>query len=430
MNSLFKYMSLLATISLFLSACGGNAVPAGPSGGIARSERQRITSPDVPPTGLQTLVDGNNAFALELYQSLRDSDENLFYSPFSISLALAMTYAGARGETESQMADVLHFDLPQDELHPAFNALDLELEERGEAQSDQGQPLQIDIANAIWAEQSYSFLQGYLDTIAENYGAGIRLADFINQAEAVRGEINEWVSEQTNDKIKDLIPSGALDELTRMVLVNAIYFKANWADQFEEESTTNQVFHLLDGSEVDVAMMHQGMQIPYASGDGYQAIELAYQGQTAAMDIIVPDEGNFEALESSLDVTLLNEILNGMQPSGVELALPKFSFTDEFNLSDTLKDLGVTEAFDPDTADFTGMSETRDLYITDVVHKAFVAVDEEGTEAAAATAVIIGTTSAPLFEVQLTIDRPFIFIIRDIPSGQILFVGRVLNPAQ
>jgi serpin B len=427
MNTLLKYISLFAAVSLLLSACEGTPDP---SGSIARSERQRVTSPDVSPADLQTLVDGNNAFALELYQSLRDSDENLFYSPFSISLALAMTYAGARGETESQMADVLHFDLPQDELHPAFNALDLELEERGEAQSDQGQPLQIDIANAIWAEQSYSFLQRYLDTIAENYGAGIRLADFINQAEAVRGEINEWVSEQTNDKIKDLIPSGALDELTRMVLVNAIYFKANWADQFEEESTTNQVFHLLDGSEVDVAMMHQGMQIPYASGDGYQAIELAYQGQTAAMDIIVPDEGNFEALESSLDVTLLNEILNGMQPSGVELALPKFSFTDEFNLSDTLKDLGVTEAFDPDTADFTGMSETRDLYITDVAHKAFVAVDEEGTEAAAATAVIIGTTSAPLFEVQLTIDRPFIFIIRDIPSGQILFVGRVLNPAQ
>jgi serpin B len=427
MNTLLKYISLFAAVSLLLSACEGTPDP---SGSIARSERQRVTSPDVSPADLQTLVDGNNAFALELYQSLRDSDENLFYSPFSISLALAMTYAGARGETESQMADVLHFDLPQDELHPAFNALDLELEERGEVQSDQGQPLQIDIANAIWAEQSYSFLQRYLDTIAENYGAGIRLADFINQAEAVRGEINEWVSEQTNDKIKDLIPSGALDELTRMVLVNAIYFKANWADQFEEESTTNQVFHLLDGSEVDVAMMHQGMQIPYASGDGYQAIELAYQGQTAAMDIIVPDEGNFEALASSLDIALLNEILNGMQPSGVELALPKFSFTDEFNLSNTLKELGMTEAFDPDTADFTGMSETRDLYITDVAHKAFVAVDEEGTEAAAATAVIVGTTSAPLFEVQLTIDRPFIFIIRDIPSGQILFVGRVLNPAE
>jgi serpin B len=379
---------------------------------------------------VQALVDGNNAFALDLYQSLRNSDENLFYSPSSISLALAMTYAGARGETESQMADALHFDLPQGRLHPAFNALDLELAERGESLAEDQQPFQLDIANAVWAEQSYSFLQDYLDTIAENYGAGIRLADFINQAESVRGEINDWVSEQTNDRIKDLIPSGALDELTRMVLVNAIYFKANWADQFEKESTSDQAFHLLDGSVINVPMMHQGMQILYVGGNGYQAIELAYQGQTAAMDIIVPDKSSFEAFEASLDAGLLNEILSGMQPAGVELALPKFSFTDEFNLSDTLKDLGMTAAFDPDNADFTGMSEQRDLYVSDVVHKAFVAVDEEGTEAAAATAVIVGTTSAPIFEIQLTIDRPFIFVIRDLTSGQILFMGRVLNPAQ
>ena len=423
----YKILSTLVALSLFLSACGGAAAP---SGGLAKSDRQRIVAPDAPASDLQTLVDGNNAFALDLYQSLRDQDGNLFYSPFSISLALAMTYAGARGSTKSQMADTLHFDLSQEQLHPAFNALDQELAKRGEAQSNDEQPLQLDIANAVWAEQSYTFLQAYLDIIAENYGAGIRLADFINQAESTRKEINNWISDQTNDKINDLIPPGALDAMTRMVLVNAIYFKADWADQFEKDSTSDKPFHLLDGSEVNVPMMHQGMQIPYNSGDGYQAIELAYQGETAAMDILVPDEDNFQAFESSLDIARLNDILAGMQPTSVDLTLPKFNFTDEFSLSDTLKSMGMVDAFDPNTADFTGMSAKRDLYITDVVHKAFVAVDEKGTEAAAATGIIVGTTSIPLYEVQLRIDRPFIFVIRDLPSEQILFVGRVMNPAQ
>jgi serpin B len=423
----FKILSTLVALSLFLSACGGAAAP---SGGLAKSDRHRVVAPYAPASDLQTLVDGNNAFALDLYQSLRDQDGNLFYSPFSISLALAMTYAGARGSTESQMANTLHFDLSQDQLHPAFNALDQELAKRGEAQSKDEQPLQLDIANAVWAEQSYTFLQAYLDTIAENYGAGIRLADFINQAESTRKEINNWVSDQTNDKINDLIPPGALGAMTRMVLVNAIYFKADWADQFEKDSTSDKSFHLLDGSAVNVPMMHQGMQIPYNSGDGYQAIELAYQGETAAMDILVPDEDNFQAFESSLEIARLNDILAGMQPTSVDLTLPKFNFTDEFNLSDTLKSMGMADAFNPNTADFTGMSAKRDLYITDVVHKAFVAVDEKGTEAAAATGIIVGTTSIPLYEVQLRIDRPFIFVIRDLPSGQILFVGRVMNPAQ
>jgi serpin B len=427
MSRLTEYASFLAAFSLLLGACG---VPAAPSGGIARSERPRMTSPDVPQTDQQALVEGNNAFAMDLYQALRGGDENLFYSPYSISLALAMTYAGARGETESQMAGVLHFDLPQAQLHPAFNALDLELGKRGEAQTEGQVPLQLDIANGVWAEQSYPFRQDYLDIIAENYGAGIRLADFIDQAESVRREINNWVSDQTNEKITDLIPAGALDELTRMVLVNAIYFKADWAVPFDKDSTYEQAFHRPDGSVIDVPMMHQGMHIPYASGDGYQAIELSYQGNTAAMDIFMPEAGYFEAFEASLDTTRLNASLDEMQATGVELALPKFSFTEAFNLSTPLKSMGMTAAFDPMAADFTGMSEARDLYITDILHKAFVAVDEKGTEAAAATAVILGTTSAPAYEIQLTVDRPFIFLIRDRPSGQILFAGRVMNPAQ
>jgi serpin B len=340
-----------------------------------------------------------------------------------------MTYAGARGETESQMAQTLHF-LPQDQLHPAFNALDLQLAERGKAPSEDETPLQLDIANAVWAEQTYPFLQSFLDTIALNYGAGIRLADFINQYEAVRKEINNWVSDQTEAKIKDLIPEGVLDSDTRMALVNAIYFKADWLSPFNADSTRDAPFHLLDGSEVTVPTMNQDAFIPYAKGDGWQAIELAYQGETAAMDIIVPDEGRFEEVESSLDYETASAILSNLQPTSVTLSLPKFKFESEFGLADQLKALGMPDAFDPHIADFSGMSERNDLYISAVLHKAFVAVDEKGTEAAAATAVIVGVTSAPVFDVTLTVDRPFIFLIRDIPTGQILFVGRVLNPAQ
>ena len=420
---LFNTSIILTILGLILSACRPQT-----SASVAQSKLQRVTKPDASSGQIQTLVENNNAFAFDLYQSLRSGDRNLIYSPFSISLALAMTYAGARANTESQMAQALHF-LPQGQFHPAFNALDLQLAERGKAKSEDETPLQLNIANAVWAEQTYPFLQGFLDTIALNYGAGIRVADFINQYEVVRNEINKWVSDQTDEKIKDLIPEGVLDQDTRMALVNAIYFKADWLHQFDLNSTQDAPFHLLDGSEVTVPMMNQGTAIPYAKGDGWQAIELAYQGESAAMDILVPDEGRFEEVESSLDHQTVSAILGSLQPASISLTLPKFKFESEFGLAEQLKSLGMTDAFDPDRADFSGMSERKDLYISAVVHKAFVAVDEKGTEAAAATGVIVSVTSAPLFDVTLTIDRPFIFIIRDIPTGQILFLGRVLNPS-
>jgi serpin B len=422
--NLFKISAVSAALGLLFSACGPS-----PSVSIAQSDLQRVTAPEAPSGDLQALVDNNNAFAFDLYRSLQAQDGNLFYSPYSISLALAMTYAGARGQTESQMAETLHF-LPQDQLHPSLNALDLQVAERGKAASDDETPLQLNIANAVWAEQTYPFLKSFLDTIALNYGAGIRLADFINQYEAVRREINSWVSDQTQNKINDLIPEGVLNPDTRMALVNAIYFKADWLHQFDADSTRDAPFHLLDGSDVTVPMMSHGTFIPYAKGDGWQAIELAYQGETAAMEIIVPDEGRFDEIESGLDYETASAILNSLQPTSVSLAMPKFKFENSFGLADQLKALGMTDAFDPDQADFTGMSDRNDLYISAVVHKAFVAVDEKGTEAAAATAVIIGITSAPLYDVTLTVDRPFIFLIRDIPTGQMLFIGRVLNPAE
>ena len=420
----FRIIMGMAAISLLVSACG-----PGPSATIAKSDLKRVTSPGTPPTEIKALTENNNAFAFDLYGALQAQEGNLIYSPYSISLALAMTYAGARGDTESQMAQVLHF-LPQDQAHPAFNALDLQLAERGKARSEEETPLQLNIANAVWAEQTYPFQQSFLDTIALHYGAGVRLVDFINRSEAARKEINDWVSDQTEEKIKDLIPQGMLTQDTRMTLVNAIYFKADWLRIFDSNSTQDAPFHLLDGSEVTVPTMNQDAFIPYAKGDGWQAIELAYQGETAAMDIIVPDEGSFEAVESSLDSDTVAAILESLEPTSVMLGLPKFEFESEFDLRDRLMALGMKDAFDANAADFSGMTERRDLSISTVIHKAFVAVDEKGTEAAAATAVIIETASAQISDVSLTIDRPFIFLIRDIPTGQILFVGRVLNPAQ
>jgi serpin B len=328
------------------------------------------------------------------------------------------------------MAQTMYF-LPQHQLHPALNALDLELTKRGEAGSKEETPLQLNIANAVWARQGLPLLREYLDVIAQNYGAGIQLADFVNQSEAIRREINDWVSGKTNDKIQDLIPAGMLTPDTAMVLVNAIYFKGDWLYQFDPNETHDAPFHLLNGSDVQVKMMSQTLSgVPYTQGNGYQAIELPYQGETAAMDIIVPDEGQFNEFESTLEIEKLNEILAGMQPSaGLDLGLPKFDFTTEFRLSDHLIAMGMPDAFNGN-ADFSGMTGERGLFIDEVLHKAFVAVDEEGTEAAAATAVIMKESAMPMSDISLVIDRPFIFVIRDLRSGQILFVGRVLNPSE
>lgn len=423
MKTVNRVFSSLILFALLLSACGGTSV------NVAQSSVRRDTKPAISESDVQTLVAGNNAFALDLYHSLRAEDGNLILSPYSISLALAMTYTGAGGETESQMADTLHFSLGQNS-HIAFNALDLGLSQRGKSKDKDQEPMQLRIANAVWAEQTQTFLPDFLDTLARNYGAGVRLSDFINNFEPARKEINKWVEDQTEDRIKDLLAEGTVTADTRMVLVNAIYFKADWLQQFEKESTGDGDFHLLDGMTVQVPTMHNEVYVPYAQGDVWQAIDLPYAGDTAAMTILLPAAGNFESFDSNLDSATLDSILAAMQPASVNLALPKFSFTRDFGLADKLADLGMPDAFDPDLADFSGMTGERDLFISDVIHKAFVAVDEEGTEAAAATTVIMETASAHIADVTFNADRPFIFIIRDKVSGQILFIGRVVNPAQ
>ena len=399
-----------------------------------RSEKQRVTSPDLAPSDMRDLVAGNSAFAFDLYYALSAEDGNLFYSPYSISLALAMTYAGARGETERQMANTLHFTLSQDRLHSAFNGLDLELASRGEgAQGTDEEGFRLNIVNALWGQEDFEFLPEFLDLVAENYGAGLKLLDFVNAAEDSRIVINDWVSEQTEGRIEDLIPQDVIDELTRLVLTNAIFFNAAWLNPFTENQTKDGAFHLLDGGEVTVPMMKQTASFGLAQGDGYQALELPYDGGELSMVVLLPDTGRFEGFESSLDADLVRTITEGLVPTRLALTMPKFELESAFSLADTLGAMGMPVAFTsfgpctPETADFSGMTGTCELFITEIVHKAFVSVDEAGTEAAASTAVVMRILSQPRKSV--TIDRPFVFLIRDIETGAILFVGRVADPS-
>ncbi|MGB2827112.1 MAG: serpin family protein [Dehalococcoidales bacterium] len=403
--------------------------PAPISVNILQSEKPRITSPEVNEYDLVTLANGNSEFAFDIYQTLKESDGNLFYSPYSISQALAMTYAGARSETEKQMSDTLHFALSQDSLHPAFNGLDIELSKRGEgAQGKDEEGFRLNIVNAIWGQKDYKFLPEFLDVLAENYGAGLRVLDFVNAPEESRITINDWVSEQTEGRIEDLIPEGSIDTITRLVLTNAIYFNAAWQFPFNEEATADGPFFLLDGGEVIVPMMIQTESFGYAEGDSYQAVELPYDGRELSMVILLPGDGQFEAFESSMDYEMIEDIISDLSYQQVNVTMPKFEFESEFSLKEALTAMGMPVAFSAD-ADFSGMTGNRDLAIDDVLHKAFVSVDEAGTEAAAATAVMMTLTAVPAPPVVVTVDRPFIFLIRDIETGTILFVGRVVNPS-
>jgi serpin B len=393
------------------------------------SNRPRDLSPAAPAEDRSALADGNVSFAFDLYRVLSPEPGNLFFSPYSLSVALAMTYAGAAGDTADQMSGTLHFALPPERLHPAFNAYSIDLEGRAE-QDAQGTPFELSIANSLWGQQGFSFEARFLDALAENYGAGMRLVDFAADPESARQEINRWVSEETREKIKDLVPEGALDALTRLVLANAIYFKAAWLHVFDADATATGLFHLPDGSVVDAEMMRQQATFAYGAGEGYQAIELPYETGAMSMVVLLPDEGSFSSIEQGLGAEALHRIVDRMTVQPVVLAMPKFTYESQFGLREALQALGMTDAFDPERADFSGMDGQWDLYIGDVLHQAFVSVDEEGTEAAAATAVVMQVTSAPIDEpIRLTIDRPFLYLIRDMQSGTILFLGRVVNPS-
>ena len=427
---LWLSLVLAGILAAGLLGCSGESSPSlSQMVQEVRSEKVRVTSPTTSDSDLTELVAGNSVFAFDLYQALRGQEGNLFYSPYSISLALAMTYAGARGETERQMADTLHFLLPQDRLHPSFNALDLELASRGQGSSGRDEEgFRLNIVNAVWGQEGYKFLPEFLDILAESYGAGVRPLDFIEAPKESRSTINNWVADQTEDRIKDLIPQGGISPKTRLVLTNAIYFYGAWLFPFDEEATAEGSFYLLDGSSVEVPMMTQDREsqsLGYVDGDGYQALEMFYDGLEVSMIVLLPDPGEFSRFEDSLDAGLVGQVIRDMESSPIVLMMPRFEFESESSLKDTLSEMGMPDAFGP--ADFSGINGSKDLFIDAVVHKAFVLVDETGTEAAAATVVVFLTAAGPP-PIEVTVDRPFIFLIRDIATDAILFVGRVVDP--
>ncbi len=375
---------------------------------------------------LKTLVESNNAFGFDLYQELKAKDGNLFFSPYSISTALAMTYAGACGETEKEMAQVLHFSLAQQPLHSSFSKLQSEFNDI----QNKGH-IQLSIANALWAQRDYHFLESFLKLNKEYYGAGLNLVDFARETETARKAINLWVENKTQQKIKDLIKSGSLDSLTRLVLSNAIYFKGDWSSQFDKKRTVDADFHITPDKTVKTSMMSQKSEFRLKDFGSFSAIELPYEGDDLSMIIFLPKSidglAGLEAQLTSVNVEKWLNELGSVRKREVSISIPKFKTTSEFELSDILGAMGMQDAFSERLADFSGMTGKKDLFISKVIHKAFVDVNEEGTEAAAATAVVV-TLKAISRPLTFQADHPFIFLIRANKTGSILFIGRIVDP--
>jgi len=395
---------------------------------------QAVCAAQTSPTATAdqaAVVEGNNAFAIAIYNQLRSQDGNLFFSPESISTALAMTYAGARGDTASEMAKTLHFTLPPERLHPAMDAL---LNNLNAAHNG----YQLRVADALWAQQDYVFRDDFLKLIKSDYGAGFNQVDFKGATEAARLTINQWTEQKTNNKIKDLLQPGVLDSLTKMVLTNAIYFKGDWRTPFSKAWTKDDDFHLSPARNVKAPLMHLTEGFDYFDGGTFQALEIPYESGDLSMIVFLPREiGGLPALEESLTASHMKQWLDQLKwVPEVILTLPKFQMTRQFGLAGTLGAMGMPQAFDANAADFSGMTGKRELFISAVIHKAFIDVNEKGTEAAAATAVVMrGPTAVPpRFQLPpppvFRADHPFIFLIRDNRSGGILFMGRVTDPTK
>jgi len=393
--------------------------------------KERQTSVVIGVSDLNQLAAGNTEFAFDLYHSLRQKGGNIFFSPHSISLAFAMTYGGARNQTEREIAKTFYFTLPQQRLHETFNALDLKLAGRGKGAKGQDQGgFRLNLANALWGQRGHPFLPQFIELLAINYGTGLELLDFQRKPEDSRTVINDWVSEQTEGKIKNLIPPGVISDLTQLLLTNAVYFNAAWQQPFRKEYTREDQFHLLDGNRVTVPMMVQTEYFPYVEGESYQAVELHYDGRELSMVVLLPIADRFQEFENSLDPERVDLILQGLAPRNMRIKMPRFKYEyGPVSLKTALNKMGMSLPFVPGSADFSGMDGSRDLFITDAFHKAFVSVDEEGTEAAAATAVAMDVASVPPPPVEFIVDHPFIFFIRDIETGAVLFLGRIVDPA-
>ncbi len=370
----------------------------------------------------------NNEFAFDLYGQLAKSDGNLFVSPYSISSALSMTYAGAKGKTAEEMASTLHLALPQNKLHAAAG----NLMKHFNTKLFDPPPYQLSVANALWGQKGFSFLPDFVRTTEVNYGAKLAELNFMASPDASRQTINAWVEKQTKDKIKKLIPPGAITVDTRLVLTNAIYFKSPWQNKFLEKDTKKEDFTLASGKKVKASMMAKLEKTRYVNTGALQAVTIPYQAHALEMIVLLPkDAAGLAQLEKGLTVAQLDQLLKKMKTHDVNLKLPKFKVTSEFQLKDTLSQMGMPTAF-TGNADFSGMTTQQKLFISAVIHKAFVDVNEAGTEAAAATAVIMmgGGVPQPAPKANFHADHPFLFLIRENATGSILFMGRVASPAE
>jgi serpin B len=375
----------------------------------------------------QALVGGNNKFAIELFAKLQSQQGNLFLSPYSISTALAMTYAGACGTTQEQMAKALQFPTPtlsNEQFHNAFGGIIRQLNEAGKKGG-----YELVVANALWGQKDYKFLQEFLTLVRTNYDGDLKQVDFVNQTEAARKTINDWVENKTKGKIKELIKPGTLDSMTRLVLTNAIYFKGKWASQFKPDKTQDAPFTLLGGEKVNVPMMNQTSNFGYTETDTAQVLEMPYVNNDLSMVVLLPKKlDGVNELEKEMTSETIAGWLAKLHKREVQVWLPRFKLTCEFELAKVLGSMGMPDAFCA-KADFSGMTGNKELFISAVVHKAYVEVNEEGTEAAAATGVAMKLTSVPLPPPVFKADHPFVFLIRDNHTGSILFLGRTANPA-
>lgn len=442
----FRSAILVLFISIALLGCGGGgggddgSPPDDPTDDpnglnpqipeLIRSSLERERSPQISPSEMETLTEGNNRFAAELFRNFAGNRAgnipgNLVCSPYSLSLSLAMTYAGARNETRRGMADALHFFLPGELLHPAFNLLDLSLSEQGDEEAE----IILDIENSIWIQKGSRFLAEYLDTLALHYDAGLMTLDY-TAPDTARTAINDWMAVMTGGRIEEILSPGALLPDTRLVITNATFFKALWKDPFEEEMTEVRTFFPPEGEPVDVPFMNQKNIYRYLSKEGFQALSLPYAGGTVEMLLLMAESGGTDALVAQFTPEWLDGITREMAEKVIRIYLPRFEYAATCEgLEEMLSGMGMGLAFTTE-ADFSGMTGGPDLMLSSLVHKAFISVDEKGTEASAGSGVIVGPTSPGEVYATVTFDRPFIFLIRETETGTILFMGRLLHPLQ
>lgn len=460
MTSFSTYASagMIGALGLFACAGDSNDESTAPSGEIEeieaapsdsgapgearRGAAEREASPEIDEETFDAFATDNRDFAFALLDQLRDEEgdeSNVFASPHSISIALAMTYAGAEADTREEMAEVLRFQLEDGDLHPAFNALDRALEGRSEVETEgEGEAFELDIVNQLWGHEDFDVEEDYLDILARHYGAAMKVVDFVENYESIREDINAWVEDQTNGRIEHLLPGGSLSDLTRLVLVNAIYFYGSWAHPFDEEHTAEEAFRRLDGSETDVPLMRETSRFGHYEDDETVAVSLPYTGGDVSLVAFMPaDPGeDFRAWEAEFGRADFDAVIGGLDTRETRVFLPKFEDEGSYSLVDAFETMGMIDAFDECAADFRGITGAEpctpyeSVHISDIFHQSNVSIDEEGTEAAAATAVVMDTReAAPPEPAEVRFDRPFSYAIYDHPTDTVLFLGRMVDPS-